>query len=504
MLHINDNTTLILGPPGTGKTTWLMDKAKELIQSGTPSHRVAFVSFTKQAAREAVARVARFDDPRHYPHFSTLHAMAYRDLGVGKRGLFNWWHAHKLSTEIGFDVPGSGDADTLPARYHRGAMSLFLDGLARNTLTDVIDVWKKHAADDLTWSTCSFIIASYRKYLSVHNLHDFTSMIEDWVRSVSHVDYLDYLIVDEAQDLTPLQWQMVQRLGANVAECFVAGDDDQAIYTWSGADVETFLNIEHRAAKVLQQSHRLPRAVYNEAVDISDKILHRYKKPFQPRDAAGCVEWKRRMDEVDMGQGTWLVLARNRDILEQAADHCYHNGWAFSSKDGRSPLDEDAVRAIYWWEQLRAENKISGAELLNLIQYLPSKDVPAGREKIIRRNFVYHAQTAATNLGVSPYYWSKRWDDALEGIGFEDREYYRAVLKNGDKVLQPRIRISTIHAVKGAEADNVVLYTDMSPLSNRSFQADPDNEHRVFYVAVTRARERLIILDPWTELYYDI
>ena len=47
-------------------------------------------------------------------------------------------------------------------------------------------------------------------------------------------------MVDEAQDLTPLQWDMVVKIASAVDRVYIAGDDDQAIYEWNGADVNLF------------------------------------------------------------------------------------------------------------------------------------------------------------------------------------------------------------------------------------------------------------------------
>jgi superfamily I DNA/RNA helicase len=84
-----------------------------------------------------------------------------------------------------------------------------------------------------------------------------------------------------------------------------------------------------------------------------------------------------------------------------------------------------------------------------------------------------------------------------------DREYYRAVRRRGESLLKvPRITVSTIHQVKGGEADHVMLATDMSHSCYRSLQTNPDSEHRVFYVGATRAKESLHIIYPQTSKFY--
>ena len=66
------------------------------------------------------------------------------------------------------------------------------------------------------------------------------------------------------------------------------------------------------------------------------------------------------------------------------------------------------------------------------------------------------------------------------------------------------IEINTIHATKGREADNVVVLPDMSGITYKGMLKDPDNEHRVFYVAATRAKQKLYLHTPVTTQFYKL
>ena len=67
-----------------------------------------------------------------------------------------------------------------------------------------------------------------------------------------------------------------------------------------------------------------------------------------------------------------------------------------------------------------------------------------------------------------------------------------------------RIKVSTIHSVKGEESMNVVLYTDIERIIYESALKDPDPEHRTFFVGVTRAKENLFLMQPTSEYQYNI
>ena len=97
------------------------------------------------------------------------------------------------------------------------------------------------------------------------------------------------------------------------------------------------------------------------------------------------------------------------------------------------------------------------------------------------------------------------WDDCLDRISFEDVEYFRLAAGRGERLDEkPRIKISTIHGVKGGQGDNVCIVSDIYSKVYDAMQYDPDHEHRVFYVGVTRTKEHLHIIQPRTPRSYPL
>jgi hypothetical protein len=95
------------------------------------------------------------------------------------------------------------------------------------------------------------------------------------------------------------------------------------------------------------------------------------------------------------------------------------------------------------------------------------------------------------------------WHQALDRIPIIDRDYIIAARRRGEKLLgKPRVRISTIHRIKGDEAEHVVLFKEQARKTFREMERLPDSEHRVFYVGVTRAKTKLTIVDSLTDKYY--
>ena len=125
-------------------------------------------------------------------------------------------------------------------------------------------------------------------------------MISQYIESVE-APYLDLLIVDEAQDLTPLQWTMVEKMSENAEEIIIG--DDQAIHRWTGVNVQRFVDSSDRV-KVLNKSYRLPRSVWALAERISRRIPNRIPKEFYPREEEGRVDWVWRVSDLPLDQGS--------------------------------------------------------------------------------------------------------------------------------------------------------------------------------------------------------
>ena len=97
------------------------------------------------------------------------------------------------------------------------------------------------------------------------------------------------------------------------------------------------------------------------------------------------------------------------------------------------------------------------------------------------------------------------WQDILQGLDPEDILMFESLVKSKDIFKnKARIRLSTIHGMKGGESENVVVMSDISYKTWRKLNSEPDDEHRVFYVAITRAKKNLFILQPETKYSYDI
>jgi DNA helicase-2/ATP-dependent DNA helicase PcrA len=491
--------TLVLGGPGCGKTTALLNIVDSLFENGTPSHRIGYFTFTRKAAQEAMERCSeKFGiHPDDLPYFSTLHSFAFNQLALTPQEIMSVQNYKEFGAHIGMEVtrtPESEEGSMFRGSRIQGDKYLSLLSFARITQTPLRKMCEDSKVD---FNEVEYVRQSLKSFKEAQGLLDFTDMLEIYLNK-GIKPYFDALIVDEAQDLSALQWRVVEKLAENTPQQFFAGDDDQAIYEWAGADVDYFLALKGEK-KILPISYRLKRNVFDVCQTIVANIGKRFYKEWAPYAEGGVVERVNRIEHVKIEDGTWLMLARNKYLLNSMREYLYLKGFPFMY-DGKSSVGNDRVRAILYWEALRKGKKISGAAVKLLYSYLHSNLVESKTADVEDEMEYDHAQLCA-NFGLRT---NDDWMKVLR-MPTHEREYYREVKLRGESLLDtPRITISTIHGVKGGEADHVLLCTDMSVASYRELVKEPSSESRVFYVAASRAKKSVTILNPMTNRFYPI
>jgi DNA helicase-2/ATP-dependent DNA helicase PcrA len=275
---------------------------------------------------------------------------------------------------------------------------------------------------------------------------------------------------------------------------YCAGDDDQAIYRWSGADVDHFINLPG-GSEVLEQSYRIPRSVHRLAENIVSRIHRRFPKKYNPKPEEGSVRRLSSLDELDMSEGQWLVMAQANYMLSPIAEQLKTSGYLFERNGSRS-ISERLSIAVNGWESMRKGRTVSLKTVETIYSYMSGNGVriARGKKKINAPDdqlFTLELLQKEHGLLADD---SMIWHVAMDKIPAVDRAYITSLLRRGEKFnALPRIKLSTIHGTKGGEADNVVLLLDLSPAA---LQTPTDDLHRVFYVGVTRTIQNLFIVDP--------
>lgn len=493
-----NNLKLILGGPGCGKTTRLLQIVEQEMNNGVPPSAIAFVTFTKAAAEEAKQRAAaQFslsgDD---LPWFRTIHSLAYARLNIQRDEMLtgkDWQEfAEMVNEPMSGGLDASDGAPIVASGREIGDVLLRICDYAATTMMPLDEAW--HSLNEpVPWFRLKRFADALTQYKSDTGRMDFTDLLKHYAASGPPVP-VQVAVIDEAQDLTAAQWAAVKMAFSGVERTFVGGDDDQAIYHWAGADVAQFLTLSDMP-EVLPISHRLPRQIHSLATKIAARITARYHKRFAPSEREGTITWHQHPSGVEFANGSWLILARNNYMLFGLEKMIREQGYVYTRRSGPSvsPMD---VKCMQLWERLRT-GKVADMAASEARALAKALDQPKPQTKELQRY---------TLASFGWQVWAEHpWYMALTGISPERRDYYLACLRRGERLTKPpRLRIETIHGVKGAEADHVLLMTDMSDRTAKSFRLNEDAEHRVFYVGVTRALKSLHLVMPQSFLNYPL
>jgi DNA helicase-2/ATP-dependent DNA helicase PcrA len=306
----------------------------------------------------------------------------------------------------------------------------------------------------------------------------------------------DIVFIDEAQDLSPVQWKMVDIIRQNCKYIILAGDDDQAIYGWAGADVKKFQNISTKKDIILPQSYRVPKQVQTIANKILSRIPdeRRIKKHWKARAEEGFIDYITSIEDAPLYEGDWLILARTNDRLEKLKPILRDMGIYFQFK-GRKSFKASLFRSIL--NYTRWQNK---GDLLSLSEVKDVLDcIPYQHD--LKEERLYDLK----EFGFSN---TQRWFDVFT-VDPEQCLYIREMLRHEEELSQDaRVKLSTIHSAKGGEATNVLLILDNTKTIREATEKSlvkEDEEHRVWYVGVTRTLQNLYIMTAKKEAKgYDI
>jgi len=501
------NSTQIFGPPGCGKTEYLMRYIETALDGGMKPEEIAFVSFSRKAIQEARERaMTRFNlDVKQLRNFRTLHSTGFSGLSLRKEDIMSNADYAELGRMLGEEFNmniAPEDGILIPQDLRRGSQYMRIIDRSRYRMVSLEEEWREHETHDISLFKAKQIYEQVTEYKTRLSKFDYVDMIGMFVE-VGEPPRLRLLIVDEAQDLTPLQWKMVQKMATNAEEVLIAGDDDQAIHRWTGVDVEQFVNMSPKQI-VLTQSYRLPKAVFNVARRIVRRIKDRVPKEYAPTDEEGLVCWHYHFDSVDFRKGSWTIMARTNYYAEKIGKYLHQEGYYYSVK-GRTVLTKEQADAIKTWRKLRVGEGVDVDAVRRFYEVVPKQ----GDKAVVKRGSgkLLDAADPTSQLNledlVSEFGFIDKRDlfgedprDEFEilGLGSNMRAYLLNVENSGEDITKPpRIKVSTIHAMKGGEDDRCVVYLGSTYAAENS--RFPDDEHRIFYVGVTRARKELHIVE---------
>ena len=508
----------IFGPPGSGKTTAMTGIVWDAVESGILPERIVVCSLTKTAAKEITSRISQRCE---LEHVGTIHALARRAL-VAAGYKMKMIYKPELITEFNKTYKRS-----LPPNLGRALVeptaSLDVGLLAE------MDRRRSLGMNPEQWPINVRRFASeWEAFKAANNAYDFTDLVnEAKIHVPAHPADPDLILVDEAQDLSSAEIDLIELWASHASRTVMAGDDQQALYEWRGASVDRFIGFADEGRQtVLSKSYRMTDAVHRNACRWGDRITVKVPKRFDPVGPGGVVKRVSR-------NGIWSWLSRALDKYESVMllatcgymlkEHLiwirqhgipYHNPYR-TAAEGKTwnPLrskDADMWRAFLrpsrtgkprWsWKEVYRFAKVCYSDKIFIDEFAKNRVInhrkhntamPHG-DLILRAEFI---------------------DAAMEGDG---EWFYRSMVRNqrlnsstavtaqgymkrlGDKLFeQPRLVVGTIHSVKGGEADAVCLLPNLSPGADKAMRGSVkgrDGVLRTIYVGMSRARKELALV----------
>lgn len=431
--------TKIIGGPGTGKTTYLINEIEKKLDSGVSLGDICYLTFTKSATvegRERVMQVNQATREEIKKSVRTTHSLAYKKMKHINSDfeIVQPYHkeefAHKWGLDYRHSLRGKGISDKIDVPT--GNALFTLSDYLTETRLSVQEYYKVPIDVPLPDQKIKNLLHTWNLHKHSNSLYthaDYMSTVVDTYLAPEKEYYpwnpydFKYYFVDEVMDFTPLQYDFLKLIKQSANEIYLAGDSDQSVYEFRGANPETFSEMEVVNVKRVRQSYR-----------VSNNILEQAKKLLSENSFHSLAD-------LDGKQNTGKFEFKKMNDINELVDFT------------RKLIKESEKDCMILTRTNRQVNKL---------------------------------QKAFDEAGVH--------NDSPSTI-LLDKEIQ---INNREVTLRdPVLRIGTIHSSKGLESEIVILLTDYtSNLTDYYFERNGEpEERRLYYVGMTRAEKGLFIVD---------
>lgn len=582
------------GPPGTGKSTQsALRTATRAHEEGLQASDMTVVTYRKSLAgvvRERMMEWGVFDKDADYEYWTTIHAAASRatnfherfsDDKNGLEGMVGASAEYRFCSKLNIhrkpskpwletrwtvfkDLYDYGKNNLLDVGHYQHVP----DGALRELKSDVVADQKLKAFYE-QWGTTPFekVAQKWESFKDHHNIYDFHEQLT--AALTGDLPRMRHVVIDEYHDATPLMAAVTERWVQNADVAIVAGDPDQVVNGYAGADPGFFEELNDRVEREmpvvkLDRSWRCP----DEHFEAARRVLAEERTPPSlETDGPGKLNrWHTpKFKSVDDGWRTppissegspvWLwreygpdmmFLARTQKQADAIATALDAGGVIYRSQTtvgGDWSKRMKILRALEMLESVSPghETAPDGVESLtetrsgsDLSTYALSRPQANALREHSHGHYLesgWDSYVALLDDGESiplndwsEYVTDKWWLRYTNGkssinelVGLDDRDV-EAMLRCWEnyeplpELSDVETTVLTIHASKGAEASNVVVYDGVTGAVTDGMARSAmlrENEARTWYVALTRASERMhVIRDAWeyTEPYlpYDL
>lgn len=417
--HTNGPLLLLAGA-GSGKTRVITCRIVYLLQQcGVSPEQILAVTFTNKAAREMRERVEEMVGKKACKGMviATFHSLCVRILKA---------HIERLGYKKNFSIYSVADQQQLVKRLLKDEIAdangkdaeqiLWQISDAKNRLIDP-DCFVSNSRDPVSCMT-ALIYPRYQKELKAYNAVDFDDLLVLTVKLLDrdadllqyYQQHFRYQMVDEYQDTNPVQYRLLRLLAGGHGNLCVVGDDDQSIYGFRGADVETILNFENdfpgtRMIK-LEQNYRSTGNILAAANAVIKNNSKRKEKALWTADGEGAtIDYLLCVDDEDeacqvveriyaessrhgLEFSDFAILYRTNSQSRSFEEQLRYQDIPYVLIGGQQFFDRKEVKDVIAYLKVLL-NPFDEVNLLRILNY-PKRNIGAGSaDKLIR----YSAET---------------------------------------------------------------------------------------------------------------
>ncbi len=507
-------TWKIAASAGCGKTFTIERSISDLLAQGVDPEKIMYVLFNKIPAAQFRAKFPKLSD-ENKKWWGTHHSICKRlNPSVGLMTPKQW---DEFSTLYGYRFKVDDDSEELDGDQ----LFMLYEKAVFNGTRDSLDPKTKLFSERLLG------------FQLLNQVTDFTSLIGDSMERDLFPDNIEYVFLDEAQDNGFIQHEYWRRViqTKDLKGFMLVGDDKQAINGFKGGNAEGFLSFECEkqvslpksfrcSRKILETANHVIKPVKNRSPLIEDsEVITEGSVRFEPHLQHITLEIEQ---DVKAGKST-ILLARTGQMVYRAQGILARCGIPFQN------AHIENVRRVYQaFDNISRTGFISDADYA-IIDPMKDSDEKGG----LKRRCAYYSEEwkrgrkqqnkdrmkiTKTQLSILEDYEKHNEEPVplfeAHRLGLTDMfiadvtagkpniDLFRGgkdipiLVDNWIDKLGPNFRgvqAATIHKMKGSEADTVILVSDISGwLSNKELDQEED-ERRTWYVALTRAKTKLII-----------
>ena len=353
---------LVVAGPGAGKTFCLIARINHLIdQRGLAPERICAVTFTNRAAEEIALRLKHsLGDRAEAITRGTIHALCLALLRE---------YAEPAGLRKGFGVADEQYQKVILGRLHVPVEQ-------RGSLLNRFSRHRVQRQDYALTSDDARLYREYTAWLAHRNMLDFDDLVakaEELLRTRGDIaDAIaarwDYLLVDEFQDVNAVQYDLLKRLAAPHGNFFAVGDDEQSIFTWTGADpyvlVRFSRDYEIDRPIVLDKNCRCTRQIFETARRVLAQNPQLFEKQLSAEQESeyevGAFAFRDEDEEASwlladiladrtasgLGWGDYAVLYRRHKVGEYLEGRLVREGIPCRLARGRSLVEDDVIKYV--------------------------------------------------------------------------------------------------------------------------------------------------------------